>query len=451
MILTLYSLLMRAVQPLMLRKLRRRAQAEPLYGVAPHERLGLYAEAPPFADTSPTASDALVVWVHAVSLGETMACAALVAQLRVLRPGMRLLLTHSTATGREQGIQLLQDGDRQAWLPWDTPQAVARFLRHFRPTIGLLVETEIWPHLVAQCRAHAVPLCLVNARLSEKSMKRAQRLAWLARPAYRGLSAVWAQSADDAGRLVTLGAPVQGVMGNFKFDVQPDANKLQQGQQWRSRQSGRGKPVIVFASSREGEESEFLAFLEQNMPLAVISIAYDAINNIANAVQWMIVPRHPQRFDAVARMCADRGWTVLRRSQWGSDGPADGPVTRTLWLGDTLGDMALYYGLSDVALLGGSFAPLGGQNLIEAAACGCPVVMGPHTFNFAEAARLAVAAGAAWQVADMAAGVQQALQLVQTPAAQQAASQAGIHLAHSHQGAARHTAQAVVALLPAPA
>jgi 3-deoxy-D-manno-octulosonic-acid transferase len=438
MILGLYSLALRCLQPLMLRKLRRRALAEPGYGIAPQERLGEYT----CAATQPGTQ---VVWVHAVSLGETIACAALVNELRALLPGMRLLLTHGTATGRAQGASLLQPGDVQVWQPWDTPAAVDKFLTHFKPVVGLLVETEVWPNLVARCKAHAVPLCLVNARLSDKSLKQAQRLAWLARPAYRGLHAVWAQAPADAQRLAVLGAPVQGVFGNFKFDAQPDADKLAQGQRWRA---ALGRPVISFAISREGEEAMFLAFLKQKQAVAQVNTARAATDLIAN-VQWMIVPRHPQRFDEVADLCAAQGLGVQRRSQWGEAGPvvASSSVEPRIWIGDSLGEMALYYGLSDVALLGGSFAPLGGQNLIEAAACGCPVVMGPHTFNFAQAAELAVEAGAAWQVADMAAAVDKALQLMQNPSQQQAAGNAAGNLASTNQGAARRTAEAVQALL----
>ena len=443
MILGLYSLVLWCIQPLMMRKLRRRAQAEPGYGVAPRERLGEYGG----AATQPGEQ---VVWVHAVSLGETIACAALVAELRALLPGMRLLLTHGTATGRTQGASLLQTGDVQVWQPWDTPAAVKKFLVHFKPVVGLLIETEIWPNLVAQSRAFGVPLCLVNARLSEKSWLQAQRLAWLARPAYRGLRAVWAQAPADAQRLAALGAPVQGVLGNFKFDARPDTDKLAQGNLWRA---ALGRPVISFVISREGEEALFLAVLKHKQAEAQLEYAQVAPNLVAN-VQWMIVPRHPQRFDEVADLCAAYGFKVSRRSHWGSAGPTlDGggeTAASTLWMGDSLGEMPLYYGLSDVALLGGSFAPLGGQNLIEAAACSCPVVMGPHTFNFAQAAELAVLAGAAWQVSDMAAAVNKALQLVQNPVQQQAAATAAGRLVSAHQGAARRTAQAVQALLQNP-
>ena len=422
----------------MLRKLRRRAQAEPGYGVAPQERLGDYSHAA-------TPAGVQVVWVHAVSLGETMACAALVTELRALLPGMRLLLTHGTATGRAQGASLLQPGDVQVWQPWDTPDAVQKFLLHFKPVVGLLVETEIWPNLVAQCKAHGVPLCLVNARLSQKSLIQAQRLAWLARPAYSGLRAVWAQAPADAQRLAALGAPVQGVLGNFKFDARPDADKLAQGKRWRA---ALDRTVISFAISRQGEEALFLAVLKQKQAEAQVEYARAAPDLIAD-VRWMIVPRHPQRFDEVADLCAAQGFAVSRRSQWGHAGPAvaNASTLPTIWLGDSLGDMALYYGLSDIALLGGSFAPLGGQNLIEAAACGCPVVMGPHTFNFAQAAELAVEAGAAWPVADMRAAIDQALQCVTHPAQQHAAAEAARALSQAHQGAARRTAEAVQALL----
>jgi 3-deoxy-D-manno-octulosonic-acid transferase len=431
----LYSLVLWAAQPLLRAKLRRRAMAEPGYGEAVEERFGHYTQ--PRADTGSAAGSC--IWVHAVSLGEARAASALVSQLRSAFPGMRLLLTHGTATGRAQGKALLQPGDVQVWQPWDTPGAVARFLHHFQPRVGLLVETEVWPNMVAACAKRGIPLCLVNARLSDKSLHKAQRLSWLSRPAYAGLRAVWAQTEEDAARLRALGATVQGVMGNFKFDVTPDAAQLQTGLAWRDKL---GRPVLMFASSREGEERLLLDVLKQNRPLAPVDTAQTAIENVANAVQWLIVPRHPQRFDEVASLCIEAGFSVSRRSQW-----ADQPQPADIWIGDTLGEMALYFGLSHVALLGGSFAPLGGQNLIEAAACGCPVVMGPHTFNFAQAAELAQAAGAAFEVADMAQAVASAQRLVASPSELARASQAALALSQAHRGAAERTARAVKTLL----
>ncbi len=431
----LYSLLMGLLQPFVRAKLRRRAVQEPEYGQHVEERFGHYG-----AQETPLGDGDFYVWVHAVSLGETRAAASLIDALRIALPGMRLLLTHGTATGRVAGRALLQTGDVQVWQPWDTPAAVKRFLSHFQPRVGLLVETEVWPNMVAACHARKLPLCLVNARMSEKSLKQSLRLAWLARPAYARLHAVWAQAEPDAARLAALGAPVLGVMGNFKFDATPDAEQLAQGMAWRR---ALGRPVVAFANTREGEEVQFLQALKQKRAIAPVNTDQDAIKNIVfPVVQWMLVPRHPQRFDAVAALCEAEGFTVSRRSQW-----RDGPQPADIWLGDSMGEMALYYALSDVALLGGSFAPLGGHNLIEATACGCPVVMGPHTFNFAQAAELAVEAGAAFAQPDMAHAVAKALTLLKSAPELQKAQVAGQALGLEHSGAARRTALAVRGLL----
>lgn len=443
---TLYSLITWCAQPLLRRKLRHRAVAEPGYGHAVAERFGRYS-ASQGGGTPADSGDAQGpwVWIHAVSLGETRAAGILLAALREHLPGMRLLLTHGTATGRAEGQKLLRQGDLQVWQPWDTPGAVARFLRTFRPAIGILMETEVWPNLVAGCQRRGVPLVLANARLNDKSLRQAQRLAPLARPAYRGLSAVWAQTSDDAARLRSIGAPVRGVFGNLKFDVVPDPAQVAQGRTWRAQA---GRPVVLLASSREGEEVMWLEQFKQKQPPAQGGQAQAAIHNGASGeagrVQWLIVPRHPQRFDEVQQLLLSAGLTVSRRSHWAAE-----PEAADVWLGDSLGEMALYYGLADVALLGGSFAPLGGQNLIEAAACGCPVVLGPHTFNFAEAAELACAAGAAQRVPDMAAGMALAAHLATDAPEQAAASERASRFATAHRGAARATAQAVQAVLQA--
>ncbi len=440
MIRALYSLAMLLAQPLLRRKLARRARAEPGYALAVEERFGLYTVPP---------GDGYV-WVHAVSLGETRAAAILVARLRERLPGMRLLLTHGTATGRAEGERLLQTGDVQVWQPWDTPGAVRRFLARFRPRIGVLMETEVWPNLVAHSRAAGVPLVLANARLNERSLAKALRVTWLARPTYRALTAVWAQTAADAERLAQLGAPVQGVFGNLKFDATPDAVQLAQGRQWRQRLD---RPVALLASSREGEEDQFLQILKQNRPPVRMDRSFTATNNIAKSVQWLVVPRHPQRFDAVAALIESHGFAVSRRSAWANGPPTDdtdGMTSHTVWLGDSLGEMALYYGLADVALLGGSFGPFGGQNLIEAAACGCPVIMGPSTFNFAAAAELAEGAGAALRADAMPQAIDQAQRLATDADRHATTSATSEQFALAHRGAADKTATAVLLLL-APA
>ena len=426
----IYSLLAWLAIPLLRRKLRRRAVAEPGYALAVQERFGHYAHEMA-RDGRP------LVWIHAVSLGETRAAAILLGPLREQIPGMRLLLTHGTATGRAQGAGLMRPGDGQAWLPWDTPGAVRRFLRHFRPAVGVLMETELWPNLAAQCRGQGVPLVLANARLNPRSHAGARRLAWLARPAYAALSAAWAQTEADAQRLRDLGAPVAGVFGNLKFDARPDAALLARGRAWRA---GLARPVVLLASTREGEEAAWLECFKENTAQAIDGQARAAIN--MREVQWLLVPRHPQRFDAVARLCAQAGLTVSRRSGWGA-----APLPADVWLGDSMGEMALYYAMADVALLGGSFAPLGGQNLIEAMACGCPVVLGPHTFNFAEAAQGAVQAGAAVRVPDMAQGVRQALSIALDRERHGDLAGRCEGFLGAHRGAALATAQAIARML----
>jgi 3-deoxy-D-manno-octulosonic-acid transferase len=412
MIRPLYSLVLIGAQPLLRRKLRRRGVAEPGYLEHVEERFGRY--------DAPTEPGRL--WIHAVSLGETRAAAILVDALRRAEPGLRILLTHGTATGRAEGQRLLREGDAQAWLPWDTPRAVRRFLDHFRPSAGVLMETEVWPNLAAECHARGIPLALANARLSPKSLSQARRLAGLSRPAYGALRAVWAQTQNDARRLAEAGATVQGVFGNLKFDASPDPVLLAQGRDWRSTSP---RPVVMFASSREGEEAPFLQAIASHPD-----------------VQWLLVPRHPQRFDEVAALAVQAGFTVSRRSAWD-----EAPAPAQVWIGDSLGEMAMYYALADAALLGGSFAPLGGQNLIEAAACGCPVVMGPHTFNFSEAAELAQQAGAAKRVGSMEEGARVAMELVRDRHARAQAVEACEDFASAHRGAAEKTARAVLKLV----
>jgi 3-deoxy-D-manno-octulosonic-acid transferase len=422
----LYSLLMWLAQPLLRLKLRHRARREPGYAQHMAQRFGFYTQAE--VAWGQAVAQAPLVWVHAVSLGETRAAGVLIERLRAQIPHMRLLLSHGTDTGRQQGLALLHEGDLQVWQPWDSRAAVARFLANFRPAIGLLMETEVWPNLSAACARSGVPLCLVNARLSEKSLHQALRVAWLAQPAYQALRAVWAQTDADAQRLRVLGAPVQGVLGNIKFDSGFDPAQWQRGRELRRLL---GRPVLMFASSREGEEAMLLQALR----------AWTAAQR--QRVQWLLVPRHPQRFDEVANLFAAAGYSVARRSQWTDEMP----VPADIWIGDSLGEMALYFGMSDLALLGGSFAPLGGQNLIEAAACACPVLMGPHTYNFSEAAQLALLFGAAFALADIAAAMQLGLQLLDAPERLQAAREAALNFAKAHRGAAQRTADAVCELL----
>ncbi len=432
--LKLYAVLMKAAEPLLRRKLARRAVAEPGYAEAIPERFGVYHQ--------PSETSSELVWVHAVSLGETRTAAILLRAWREACPGLRVLLTHGTATGRAEGVSLLQPGDVQVWQPWDSRVAVERFLMHFKPRIGVLLETEVWPQLIATAQAKQVPVVLVNARLSAKSLAGAERMAWLARPAYRALTAVYAQTEADALRLQQIGAHVAGVLGNLKFDAQPDAAQQALARQWRAQLQ---QSVLMLASSREGEETTFIR------QLVAQGVLGSAVKGVGPRLRVLVVPRHPQRFDTVQRLIEQQGLRVSRRSNWpDADGPAKCAAAQQadVWLGDTLGEMALYYSFSELALLGGSFEALGGQNLIEPAACACPVVMGPHTFNFAEAAVKAEVEGAAHRVADMAQGVEKALALLRSQDELQAAAVAAHQFAARHGGAARRTVDALMQLQP---
>lgn len=425
-----YSLMLNALTPAYLVKLWWRGRREPLYRHAVPERLGHYRGG----------RSAGWVWVHAVSLGETRASGSLIAALRQELPGMRLLLTCGTATGREAGAALLQPGDRQAWLPYDTPAVVRRFFEQFRPRVGILMETEVWPNLLHAAQGHGVPMVLANARLSERSARQARRLAAVIRPAVQSISLVLAQTEDDARRLRQVGAVGVEVHGNLKFDMTPAEASLGTGRRWRAALHAAGaRGVVVAASTREGEEAPLLAAWKAQLGARP---AHEA----GHRPLLVIVPRHPQRFDEIAALVRAAGLSLSRRSAWVDAMPAADDLAVDVWLGDSMGEMPAYYALGDVALLGGSFAPLGGQNLIEAAACGCPVIMGPHTFNFAEAAELSLQAGAARRVAGCEAAVASAHALLGSHELEQM-SAAATRFAGAHRGAALAMARRIAAAL----
>jgi 3-deoxy-D-manno-octulosonic-acid transferase len=286
------------------------------------------------------------------------------------------------------------------------------------------------------------PLALVNARLNDKSLRSALRWSWLSRPAYGRLTAVLAQSPDDGARLAQLGATVQAVLGNLKFDVpaQPGAQALAQVWRQRWQHQGTPRPVVMLASSREGEEAAWLqALMAHTDRLAAFK---------ATGVVWLLVPRHPQRFDDIHAWLTSQGLAVVRRSSWDVGPPLQVPSEQlTVCLGDSLGEMPVYFQSADMALLGGSFMPLGGQNLIEAAAFGCPVIMGPHTFNFAEAAQNAQQVGAAVRVSDMDSALDQVWVWLRQPAELASARQKGLDLVAQSRGAAQRYAQALASLV----
>jgi 3-deoxy-D-manno-octulosonic-acid transferase len=435
---TLYSGLLRLLTPAFLLRLWWRGRREPGYREALAERLAWDLPAQP-----PGA-----LWIHAVSLGETRAAAALVAELRQRLPGRPVLLTHGTATGHAAGAALLQPGDRQRWLPYDTPGAVRRFLRAERPVLGVLMETEVWPNLLLAASHAGVPMVLANARLSARSARRGRRLAWLLHPAGQSLALALAQSPADATRLREAGASPVEVLGNLKFDLLPSPQGLALGRAWHAML---GRPLVLAANTREGEEVELLAAWQARRADVADGRSFAAASGAAEPVTppplLCIVPRHPQRFDEVAAAIQASGLRLARRSHFARDTPTEDDRAAEVWLGDSLGEMSAYYAAADVALLGGSFQPLGGHNLIEAAACACPIVLGPSTFNFAEAAELALSAGAAWRAVDWGDGLAQADALLADPARREDAAHRATAFAAAHRGAAAHMATRIAALV----
>ena len=363
-----YTLLWHVLLPWLPLRLWWRGRKEPGYREFIAERFGRYT----------TSATGPVLWVHAVSLGETHAARPLAERLLNEFPQATLLLTHMTATGRAAGRVFANDRLVQAWLPYDLPRFVDNFLTHFKPAAGMLLETEVWPNLIAGAQRRGIPLFLINARLSAQSARGYARVAALTRSALSALTGVAAQTAQDGARLESLGSPRALITGNVKFDIAPGATAVSSGQMLRER-LGRERPVWLAASTRDGEEALLLDAL--------------AANSLPQNALTLIVPRHPQRFDAVARELDDRRMRYVRRS---SNAPV--PAGVSIVLGDSVGEMATYCVAADVVLMGGSLLPLGGQNLIEPLAAGKPTLVGPHMFNFAEATRDAVATGAAWQV-----------------------------------------------------
>ena len=394
------------------------------------------------------------IWIHAVSLGETLAAESLIVALRQLYPERPLLLTHTTPTGRAAGLRLAPRISRLTvmYLPYDTPWAMRRFLSRAKPCAGLLMETEVWPNLIACAQAMNIPLALINARLSERSLARGQKYSSLAREAMGALSMVLAQTSDDARRLAQIGAKSPQVLGNLKFDVQPSPELLARGKSWRQHFSR--KQVVLFANTREGEEM---------MLLSALKLRTKGFKKWPEGLLVLLVPRHPQRFNDVEKVVQAEGLRYVRRScDTALESLSATPNVATLVhqlapldskiqlvLGDSLGEMAAYYAASDLAVMGGSFQKLGGHNLIEACACVCPVILGPHMFNFALASQEAVASGAAWSVQDAQEAIAKALQLLSTDRAPlQKASAACKEFSQKHRGATLRTLEALAPLLP---
>jgi len=410
---TLYRLALLLAAPLIPLRLLWRGRRERGYLQHWGERLG--------AGAVPVGA----LWIHAVSVGEMRAAQPLIAALRDAYPGVPVLLSCMTPTGRATAESLYGSFAHIVYVPYDYAWLMRRFVRRVQPRVGILMETELWPNLIHAAARAGVPLMLANARLSARSARGYARLPALVRACLQRISVVAAQTEADAARLEKLGARATHVTGNLKFDIAPPQAQLERGAAWKANWGSR--PVLLAASTREGEEAPLLRAFADAAPADVLLV---------------LVPRHPQRFDEVAGLIEAAGLPYQRRSE---ETPL-AAATRVL-LGDSLGELFAYYAACDVAFVGGSLQPLGGQNLIEAASVGRPVLVGPHTFNFEEATRLAIEAGAAIRVSDAAALMANALKLLADTPTRTRMGEAGLAFAARHRGAAARVAGLV---MPAP-
>ncbi|CAH2800354.1 MAG: 3-deoxy-D-manno-octulosonic acid transferase (EC (EC [uncultured Caballeronia sp.] len=380
-----------------------------------------------------------LIWVHAVSVGETRAAQPLIEALQQAHPEARILLTHMTPSGRATGVELYGDRISRSYLPYDSPSLVRRYLRAWRPSLGIVMETEVWPTLIDECKRADIPLVLTNARMSACSFKRAAKFGNATREVFGGFTCVLAQTQSDADRLSALGARNVAVLGNLKFDMSAPPELYARGHAWRAAIGDR--PVWVAASTREGEE-------------ALVLQAFTTLRTRIPEALLILVPRHPQRFDEVAELIDAAAQSYVRRSAWtgrtagsGIDAAPVLPPDVNVLLGDSMGELNAYYAASDLAFIGGSLLPLGGQNLIEACAAGVPVLIGPHTFNFTQATNDAITEGAALRVSDPAALARGLHELFTDKPRWLAMSAAASAFAAKHRGATAKTVAVLGALL----
>jgi 3-deoxy-D-manno-octulosonic-acid transferase len=371
------------------------------------------------------------VWLHAVSLGEVSASAALVAALRARHPEIHMVLTTATPTGRDRAMRLFEGDVDVRFLPYDTPGSVRRFLMRIRPRLAIIMETELWPNLLQECRRRGIPVVFASARLGAKSLSWYRRFQGLL-----GLGAntlVAAQTAEDAERFIAIGADRARthVVGNVKFDMQPGDAVVEQGRKLRLEYLG-SRPVWVAGSTHGGEEEQLLG-------------AHAALRAVVPDALLVLVPRHPQRFESVARMMQRRDIRFERRSS----ARALPPDAEAL-LVDTMGELAALYAAADVAFVGGSLVPVGGHNLLEPAALGVPVITGPYTANNKEIARQLIQRGGAVEVADAAALAGALRQFFADPVLRRRVGECGREFVEGHRGSAARLVDLIDPLLDAP-
>lgn len=413
-----YSLLMYLLLPLLLFRAAWRGWRLLVKGERLPERLGYVVP-----------DDRRPLLVHCVSVGETLAALPLVRAL--LAAGYPLWVTSTTLTGAERVRAALGDAVRHSFLPADTPGAMSRFLDRVRPAALLVMETEIWPNLLAGCRRRGIPALLVNARLSEKSARGYRRFPGFTREVLSGFTRLLVQAGEDAGRFRALGAGPIEVTGNLKFDIALDAARQAQAAALRAGWGSR--PAWIAASTHPGEEVLVLA-------------AHARLRERFPDLLLVLVPRHPERFDAVASDIARAGFGAARRSR-GETVSAG----KAVYLADTMGELQMLFACADVAFVGGSFSGTGGHNLLEPAALGVPVVMGPSLYNFEQIAAVMAAAGALAVVTDGTALAKVAGDWLGDPAARAKAGEAGRRVVEANRGALDRTLAQIAQVVPPPA
>ncbi|MGE7098476.1 lipid IV(A) 3-deoxy-D-manno-octulosonic acid transferase [Pseudomonas fulva] len=420
---TLYTLLFHLALPLLALRLYLRARKAPAYGRRIGER---------FAIKLPTMRKG-GIWVHAVSVGESIAAAPMVRALLKAYPELPITLTCMTPTGSERIGALFADEPRvqHCYLPYDLPWAAGRFLDHVQPRLGVIMETELWPNHIHQCARRGIPVALANARLSERSARGYGRFARLTRPMLAEMSLIAAQTEVEAQRFLALGARAACVQvtGSIKFDLKIDEQLVPRAQALRQQWAATSRPVWIAASTHDGEDALILQAHQQ-----LLQVHGDAL--------LILVPRHPERFDAVHAICSQQFATVRR-----STGLPVLAQTQVL-LGDTMGELLFLYALADMAFVGGSLVPTGGHNPLEPAALALPVLMGPHVFNFLEISAMLREAGALQQVDD-AQGLAGAVQrLVELPQDARRMGEAGRAVMRANQGALQRLLAGLERLMP---
>jgi 3-deoxy-D-manno-octulosonic-acid transferase len=416
----IYSGLFYAVSPLVTLYLLKRSRKQPDYKKHWDERYGLAQYPAPRPQRKR-------IWIHAVSVGETRAALPLIKAILKRWPQTDILLTSMTPTGRDVAKSFMAEyGPRidVCYLPYDLPAAMRKFIRQVRPELCLLMETEVWPNLTYQTAKAGVPTVLVNGRLSEKSLRQTLRLRSLLGPAMERLTLCLAQSEEDAERFSRAGCKKIAVTGNLKFDFTPNFAQIETA---RALKKGAARPVVLLASSRDGEEEAFLDALK------------DFDWKLKAKPLLLIVPRHPQRFKQVEALLRDRGLKVALRSETRNWREVLQENSADTLLGDSMGEMSFYYSLADVTIMGGSFGPYGSQSMIEPCAIGMPVIVGPSIFNFKDAVEEGEKAGAVLRARDFAEALAESGRLLSDRALCQEQTQNALLYAEKKRGATERT------------